>query len=258
MGYKSCFLDNQTYSASDVNAVLSGITTAGVVINEATNALNALNEAASEITDAGVVNEADNCRVIKSGDVYKINEGMCFMEDGSSIIFDAEGFEITPINRTYSYVYLKRNTTTNSIDICVDSEPGIEPFVPLCEIDELGNIYDRRKYARAKVQTNGAGTMREFVFEVDTRNGVYTLDVGSGNFTYLGAHHCKMQGYPTYVPVGQNLFDISDNTELIVSFSKNRFDGEYARFSFKKDGQNILISRILGSNAIYEMNLFVI
>ncbi len=186
MGYKCTFMDNDIYYAKDVNAMFANLTSAGVVLADSGNLLSDLNAAVSQVTSEGVQDFPDSCKLMLVDGVYKIGEGVCFMPDGSTITFDENGYEISPIADSVNYVYLKRNDTMNTIDVVVSDVAGGADSVPIAEIDEAGIIYDKRKYSRAKVRLNQEAQVRNFVCTIPGGIlGGVVLDVERGDFSRL-------------------------------------------------------------------------
>ncbi|MBQ7985925.1 MAG: hypothetical protein IJ304_01500, partial [Clostridia bacterium] len=166
MAYKCSFLDSQTYSAQDVNDIFARITQGGVVFTDTGYTFGDLNAAQESTVTGGVTRDTNSCMVVKDGDTYKISKGACFMNDGSAIIFDEDGQEIEITPDVINYVYLVRNLVANSIDIVVSEAQGDADSIPLAEIDEDGNVFDRRKYARAKVDLATSGNIKNFTVTV--------------------------------------------------------------------------------------------
>lgn len=188
MGYICTFMDNDTYTAQDVNTAFSHLTSEGVAIFEDTGDLTAdLDSAVSEVVSSGAVLGA--CKVIEEDGTYKISAGTCFMADGSQITFDSNGYEITPIENTKSYVYLKREEANNTIRVVVSSSAGETGTVPLAEISALGVIADKRKFAMAKIGLSTANIVRSGsvnIYDVHPPIGdILTIDMGFSGFKYL-------------------------------------------------------------------------
>ncbi len=152
MAYKCLFMDNDIYTAQDVNDAISNIIANGVSgYPFGGNALEDLNEAIEELVNDGVDYRGTSCLVVNDNGTYKISEGVCIMKDGSQIVFDANGYALTIQSGVLQYVYLERDVLNNGINIVVSQEAGGEDTVPLAEIDATGNITDRRHFATAKI-----------------------------------------------------------------------------------------------------------
>ena len=152
MGFKCLFMDNSAYTAQDVNRAISNIISGGISNYPlGVNALSDLNSAVTEIANGGTQYIGTSCLVVKNGSIYKISEGACIMNDGSQIVFDANGMQIPRQNGVYEYVYLERDQVANTIKAVVSTTCGGQDTVPLAEIDTDGNIIDKRKFASAKI-----------------------------------------------------------------------------------------------------------
>lgn len=247
MGYKCAFMDNGVYSADDVNGIISRLTSAGVVLANSGNVLADLNTVTSEITSEGIENYPDSCKLTVADGVYKIGEGVCFMKDGSTIIFDADGYEISPIENTYCYVYLKRNAPLNTIDVVVSETPGEGDFVSIAEIDEYGIVFDRRIFSKAKVKLTTEKTLKSYVFELDEANGIsITADLGTSDFSNIiltGAHRI-ISGvkYGALIAIYNNMKAIADGETIVFHLGANEGNSASLSVSFKKDGQYLEIT----------------
>ena len=265
MAYKCSFLDNETYIAQDVNDIFARITLGGVVFTDTGYTFGDLNNAQSETVTGGVTRDTNSCRVIKSGDTYKISKGACFMNDGSAIIFDEDGQELEITDGVVNYVYLMRNAVANSIDIVVSEFAGDDDAIPLAEIDDNGVVYDRRKYAKAKVDLATGSNIRNFTvnFEncLSNASETVTIDVGDGAFSYVTVWGGEMVYDLTTlrrVVSGKNLIPLVDGEAVRLSIGKNEgIENEF--MYFKKDGQKLHIYLLKATNtAKYTLNIGVI
>ena len=84
MGYKCSFMDNEAYTAQDVNDAIGRIAGDGAVFSDAGDTLADLNTALAGIVGSGT--QLCGCGVTETDGVYKIGAGTCFMEDGSQKI----------------------------------------------------------------------------------------------------------------------------------------------------------------------------
>ncbi len=266
MAYKCSFLDSEVYTAQDVNDIFARVTCGGVLFTDTGYTLGDLNAAAGSLSTQGVTRDPDSCRVVKENGVYKISKGACIMNDGSAIIFDADGYEIEVPEKQTSYVYLSRNVVANTIDIVVSAHPGDENSVPLAEVDYQGDIFDRRAYARAKVDIGEAGTMRNFTVHftecTSTKSETVTVDFGDEVFSYIivwdGERVFSSGGKEKRVASSRNLFQLINGEEARVPIGK--YEGEYQEnIHCKKDGQklHIYLNRP-NAYANYTINLAVI
>lgn len=266
MAYRCSFLDNEAYTAQDVNDIFARVTHGGVLFTDTGYTLGDLNASASNLSTEGVTRDPDSCRVVKKSGVYKISKGSCIMNDGTAIIFDADGQEIEIVENQTNYVYLSRNIAEDTIDIVVSVYPGDENSVPLAEIDDDGIIYDRRRYAKAKADIGEAGTLRNFTAHFAPlsalRTETVTLDFGDEMFSYIvvwdGQRVSSSGNVEKRVANTRNLVPLIDGEEVPVSIGeKQGGHKEYIRCT--KDGQKLhiyLSGAYTGSN--YTMNLGVI
>ncbi len=265
MAYKCSFLDNETYSAQDVNDIFARITSGGVVFADTGYTIGDLNTAVSETVTEGVTRDTNSCKVIKDGDTYKISKGACFMNDGSTIIFDEDGQEIEITPGIINYVYLERNIMANSIDIIVSGSAGEEDSIPLAEIDEAGEIFDRRKYSKAKVDFTMSERVRNFTANIPECTGTASetieVDLGEGAFSYVTIWDGKRTyngSDETRVSSGKNLVPLVEGEYVTMSI------GQYEDYGIelvycKKDGQKMEIF-LVGAKygAEYTLNMGVI
>lgn len=230
MAYKCSFMDNEVYSAQDVNEVISHLTSGGVVFADTKNVLSDLNTAVAEAVEAGVLNDESSCKVVLEDGVYKISKGVCFMEDGSSICFDEDGYELTVSSGVKNYIYLKRNMPFNTIDIVVSETEGTEG-VPLAVIDEFGHITDSRVYARSNVVIGAPGTLKSFDIEftkVETATTYYKtntvrLDVGLGDISYLifwSSSYTYNGSKTEFAPTSKNLIPFSEGGSALIAIGR--------------------------------------
>lgn len=165
MGYVCKFLDNESYSAQDVNDAFARLTTEGVsLFTDSGNTLEDLNTAISELTDAGVDSfNADACRVTRAEGTYKLMPGTAFMPDGSMIIIDGDGEELEIPGSKMSYICFYRNSAKNTIEISVSSDDVLYSranSVPLAVIGANGEITDTRIFAKSKLAPCSGNTYR--------------------------------------------------------------------------------------------------
>ena len=265
MAYKCSFLDNEVYSASDVNNVFACLTSGGVVFSDTGNVLSDLNEATAATVSSGVAAGSSSCKVVKDGEDFKISPGACFMEDGTLIIFnDAENINVS--DGIKNYVYLERNPVLNSIDVVVSATAGGEESIPLAEIAEDGSIFDRRRYAISKVMLGVGNTMRNGHAEFNDCNyetsETVSIDIGSGDFSYIvvwGGSYIDHRGVVTNrVAAGKNLAKLSEDEELFLRMGT--YETGPMEFIFaKKNGQylELRVADTMGS-ARYTVDFAVI
>lgn len=265
MAYRCSFLDNEVYSASDVNNVFACLTSGGVTFSDSGNALSDLNSAANQTVSAGVTADGTSCKVVKDGDGYKISTGACFMNDGSVIIFDEDGQDIDVTPEILNYVYINRNSATNSIDIMVTPYQGGSDSVPLAQIDESGNITDKRQYAMSKVMLGVGNTLKNFRLEFTdcTFDGseTMTLDIGDGSFSYIiiwGGSYTSAEGtIEERVSAGRNLMALSEEAKYLYI---GKYEASPKEFVYaKRDGQTVEVYlKNTSSRGKYTLNIGII
>ncbi|MBE7015566.1 MAG: hypothetical protein E7417_01945 [Ruminococcaceae bacterium] len=238
MGYRCSFMDNEVYSAQDVNERFACMFTEGVSLADGENLLADLNQITSEVATAGVIQ--DSCKVVKTDTGYKILKGSAIMPDGSGITFDDQGYEFTAEYGVYQYVYLRRNEPYNRIDVVVSTEAPDENCVSLAHITATGLVSDHRKYAQTKLISTQESTLRKVTKEFLSSNSYVceTIDFGSGAFTYFAILDGKIK---TATPrklsaCKENLVEITDGEELEIALM-GATGVTTAILHIKKDGQ---------------------
>lgn len=265
MAYKCSFMDNQVYTAQDVSDIFARITSGGVVFTDTGYVFGDLNETQNQAVTGGVTRDTDSCKVINEDGIYKISKGACFMDDGTAIIFDEDGYHIDIAEGTENYVYLFRNDVANSIDVVVSTYAGGDGCIPLAEIDRNGHIYDRRRYATSKVDIGTQGSIRNFTvnFTECSQSGseTVTVDMGDGAFSHIimwdGKRDFKGEAQPR-VATNRNLVELSEGED--ISLTIGRYQGDQNEFlKCKKDGQKMhLYLSSAFPYAEYTLNLGVI
>lgn len=198
MAAKGFFLDNESYSAEDVNRAFSCLTTEGVSLFSDTGGAAAdINAAVASLTSEGVdMYNIDSCKVVKSGELYTVQKGVCFLPGGAFVSVDSDGFVLDVTSGVKNYVYAMHDALKNICTIFVSDEAGGEGAVPLAEIDENGKITDKRVFAVAKLAVPTANITASkkvtLKFPVGEVKGAYTyyedtIDLGFGGFNYVRA-----------------------------------------------------------------------
>ena len=234
MGYKCSFMDNEAYTAQDVNEAIGRIAGDGATFSDAGDTLADLNTALAGIVGSGT--QLCGCGVTETDGVYKIGAGTCFMEDGSQITFDSDGYEITPEAEVKNYVYVKRNVTENTIDVIVSQTPGSGDFVPLAEIAEDGSASDTRKFATAKVVLKSGQNIPARSFNVQghvppATSKTFVVNAGYSEWKYI---IWKYQGNPCVIDLsGGDYRDVprDNNTSTSGVIMSVKKDGNQAIFT---------------------------
>ncbi|MBR6523640.1 MAG: hypothetical protein IKT39_03400 [Clostridia bacterium] len=160
MAYSFDFKDNVIYGADDINAIRKSILTKGVVEES-----------------------ADSCKAILSDGVVKICKGQAIFDDGSKIEVDSDGVERQYVSGQPNYVYFLNNTLAGVCEVIVSTAFPENDYVMLAEIDELGEISDKREFTELKT----ADTQRyiesfsETVSLMDTVGSTATVTLPKSN-----------------------------------------------------------------------------
>lgn len=189
MAYKCLFMDNDIYTAQDVNDAISNIASGGICGYPFGNgAMSDLNTAIAELVNGGTQYKGTDCLLVNDSGTYKISEGACIMNDGTQIIFDEDGYEITHETGEYEYVYLERDVLHNRINVVVSQESGGQDTIPIAEIKADGTVLDRRRFAKAKVslaaEPENISIIKKLQFTF-TEAGTLSYDIGFNGWKYI-------------------------------------------------------------------------
>ncbi len=201
MAYKYSFADNETYSATDLNEITKRLVTSGVedaFSDGVAYNVSRFNEAGKLLYTSGVVPETCmTLKVVPNGDgKVLINSGRAFFNDGAVIEIQVGGESLEYVVGARNYVYLKNDLLNkNECFPCCTTEEPTGDFVLLAEIDESGEIFDKRTYAKGKLpgyQSYAENVLRiketlTFTLESSEKNLYETLtfDLGPNNFEYI-------------------------------------------------------------------------
>ncbi len=151
MGYKSSFLDNETYGAEDVSRIFSHIVSDGVIAYpENTTLVDALNEMTAEITSEGV-GDYTGLLVTKTENGIRVGEGVGFFKSGVAVEVDVEGAELEIESTSSVYVYFIAEPDFNRVRLCVSELPPEGDVLMLAEVLADGSVIDMREFARCKI-----------------------------------------------------------------------------------------------------------
>ncbi len=242
MSYKYSFADNEVYTATDVNNITKRLVTSGVADSfsdgKAYN-VSAFNEMGKLLYTSGIVSEDCNTlKVVKVSDnEILINPGTAFFDDGAVIEIEAGG-EILPfVSGSKNYVYLKNVLADeNRCYPCVSVTEPMGEFVILAEINEKGEITDKRTYATGRLPgyQSVAGnalffneTMKVTYTTTSHAEGHAEFNIGNNSYQYI--LFSNMIGSGDSTP-NISLYRISDGS--VVSFySYNNKNEAYADMS---------------------------
>ncbi len=224
MAYKYSFADNEIYSAEDLNSITKRLVTSGITDSfEDGVAYNVsrLNEQGNLLYTSGVVPET--CLTLKvvsdSEGKILINPGKAFFNDGAVIEIEAGGESLSYITGAKNYVYLKNDLQNSNICYpCCTTDAPTGDYVMLAEIDETGEISDKRTYARGKLpgyQSVTGNVMNikdkiQIVVGGSSEEWVKTYDLGANNFhKIISAVWAREREYSTI-----GVYDIENDTYL--------------------------------------------
>lgn len=213
MGYKCFFVDNEEYSAADVNNALKVFVTGGIedpFTDGTAYHVGKLNDMTAVLSTAGIVPETDlscKCIIDKEEKSVFISKGTVFLNNGTRVVFDVEGTKLTYSQGETNYVYVLFSESENkSYPICSVSSPAeSEDFVMLAEISADGTLIDKRKYARGKLpgyQSNAGFPM--YIDDDIILNKVstykfgpveYTISLGESSNYSIVVYNCTATGY---------------------------------------------------------------
>ena len=178
------FEDNTVVTAEDLNniAVDLGDATFSAFSNSKFG-VDKLNEITADLVDKGVLTTGDKCEpVVSNGKVY-IKSGVIVFGSGAKIKI-TEPVEITAILGGYIYGYNDTLTGKASI-VCNTETPTIGDFVMLAQIDNSGNVIDKRTLCEAKALKNADFSIQTFsnvsIVQGDYVDGVLSLVSGEIN-----------------------------------------------------------------------------
>jgi len=200
MSYKFTFADNEVYTATDVNKITQRLVTSGVedvFADGVAYNVSKFNEAGKLLYTSGTVPESCNSLKVEklSDSEILINPGYAFFSDGAVIEIEAGGESLPFVSGSKNYVYLLNDliNTNRCYPACSIDEPTGD-FVPLAEIDENGEITDKRTYAKGKLPgyQSVAGNVLFFKEIVKTTHttksyasGHAEFNIGNNSYQYI-------------------------------------------------------------------------
>jgi len=213
MALKGYFLDNETYSAIDVNSAFSYLTTKGVsLFSDNGSVISDINAALAALTSGGVdIYNVESCMVYKTGEIYKVKKGVCFLHDGAFLVIDDDEYTVKITSGVLNYVYALHDPLKNICGVYVSTVSVPENAVLLAEVDSLGNVTDKRVFSQAKVAvptTNITASKKlNLFYPTGKTNGEYTyyenvFDVGFGGFNYV---RTEFENKLYFVYIGDNV-----------------------------------------------------
>lgn len=200
MSYKFSFADNEVYSATDVNNITKRLVTSGVADSFSDGAaynVSQFNELGKLLYTAGVVSkDCNTLKVTKANDTeILINPGTAFFNDGAVIEIEAGGEVMPFVSGSKNYVYLKNMLLDeNRCYPCVSVNEPTGDFVLLAEINENGNVTDKRTYAKGKLPgyQSVAGNVLRIQENISMRKidsyrseGSKIFSIGNNDYEYI-------------------------------------------------------------------------
>ncbi|MBE7038388.1 MAG: hypothetical protein E7404_05765 [Ruminococcaceae bacterium] len=191
MGYKYSFVDNETYSAADVNEITKRLVTDGIedpFTDGVPHNLNCFNLLNSNAATDGIVPESDKTlKVTKVSDKkVSIEEGTAFFKSGATITVDVNKVELSIVPDTVNYIYVEHNQDLNTIKPVSSITEPTGDCVMLAIVDENGNVEDKRYYAVGKLPRYVSGyDLPKSIDFLYSEPGVYEIDVQGKNYNYF-------------------------------------------------------------------------
>ena len=234
MAYNFSFKDNETYGAEDINNITKRLVTSGVsdvFENGTPYNLLALNDLGAVLYTSGAVPETVNSLKVSrlTEDKLLINPGMAFFADGAVFEVLAGGEEIACSTSAKQYVYLKNDLINSNVcyPACTIEAPTGD-YVLLAEINENGEITDKRTYAKGKLpgySSNSNYVMKiedTVYFENSSSTVTKTYNIGSNKYNFILAYN------GTY---GGSANDVYDCTLAVYDISKGTYISLYKNLS---------------------------
>lgn len=165
MSYTYSFMDNAYYGIEDLNNLVKSFTTGGVNVYSGTS--GQLNDMTAALVGSGTQSWSDACKAVIYNSQIKLNPGVVFFDDGSSLTIESGG-EILPNGR---YIYIKKDGE-NSRPVSSSTPPSSND-IPIAEYAN-GTLTDKRKFAKSKVAGFGVNQYYEV-----SLNGTYNISAGS-------------------------------------------------------------------------------
>ena len=103
MSYQYRFLDDVPYGIEDLNNLVKSFTTGGVNVYSGTS--GQLNDMTAALVGSGTQMWNEACKASIYNSQIKLNPGVVFFDDGSSLTIESGG-EILPNER---YIYIKKD-----------------------------------------------------------------------------------------------------------------------------------------------------
>ncbi|MBE7035661.1 MAG: hypothetical protein E7402_06085, partial [Ruminococcaceae bacterium] len=170
MGYRVNFLDNQTVTALDMNAITEELGSGALsFMDDTLYGVKDLNQISHTLVGKGV--SRGMSLSLQDGQV-RIAEGSAFMADGKRVEVDQDGVLLDYVSGAVNYVWLYRDVITDFVvPRCTTEEPFGEDFVVLGSISKDGMIDGRPDLAVMKNSFLGLNKMEVYTLEITNGAG---------------------------------------------------------------------------------------
>ena len=142
MSYQYRFLDDVPYGIEDLNNLVKSFTTGGVNVYSGTS--GQLNDMTAALVGSGTQMWNEACKASIYNSQIKLNPGVVFFDDGSSLTIESGG-EILPNGR---YIYIKKDGE-NSRPVSSSTPPSSND-IPIAEYAN-GTLTDKRNSPNRKL-----------------------------------------------------------------------------------------------------------
>lgn len=251
---KSLFNDNEMYGVADINNVFTHLTSGGVVSVSDSIVTAVLESGVAQFAESGVEFHNPNaCRVIKDSRGYIVSNGSAFMPDGSIVTVSEDGEKVSGIvSGNVNYVFFQRSSEKNGTYVSASTVLPSDKsnILMLAEIDESGNITDKREYATTKLipssgniypvrnvniqtKSDGSGTGQRFLLA--------TCNIGWNAYKYIRVifqYYRNGQLSTEEDEIQTTWIDMQTGTSIEIY---TKVYGNGMKFEFKKDGENLEI-----------------
>lgn len=266
MAYKALFLDNEQYSAADLNDCLKSFVTSGIADpfeDGCAYHVTKMNEITSALATDGAVYEDDNtcrCSINTNDKTLHIAPGTIFFSDGSRIVIDEEGVALSYTEKKTNYVFAKSVPAENFAQILCQTEPPSGEYVNIAEISNEETLYDKRTFSRGKLpgyQSNAGlpifidETIELTAVSSEKGNNDYTaekvINLGPNNTYKILAFYSENQkewGFydilnDTYRSCYHNNGEYRSTDDLLML---ERYNAATVSATVKKDGDSLIMS----------------
>lgn len=167
--YVSKFRPDMAYGVEDINEITKIVTGRGVVPHTPNDVLKSLSE-------GGVTHSDEQCAVTydSTKGTVRIGSGTVIMPNGSYIVVSSGETLSVPTEAVERYVYIRDDELLQNVPTCSAEKPS-DTDVPLAVISSEGVLYDRRIYAKSKVEEFGRTAPKIIYY---TSDDIYAFEEG--------------------------------------------------------------------------------